>query len=109
MVLYFVSTLCLNSDFVLIFALGIILRLIGMLYFVIWIFILLGGAPSSPESNQRSCPRCGSRHYVASVRGSRFGFVFPARWVKITRTDFHCQDCDKDWSLNEAEEQDADT
>lgn len=108
-VLYFVSALCFSYDYLIIIALGVVLRLIGMLAFIVWLLIFIRAIENVTASQLRCCPSCLSRHYIANVRGSRFGFAFPARWVKKTRTDFRCQDCGHDWSINEEEERDADS
>jgi len=106
--LYVASCLCFSSDNAVLIAIGLLLGLVGMMVSLIWLFLILRIILSVQGSNQRRCPSCGSRHYIVYPRGSKFGFAFPARFVKVTKTDLHCQDCGRNWSITETDERDAD-
>ncbi|MFH1207408.1 MAG: hypothetical protein V1668_02265 [Patescibacteria group bacterium] len=104
----FLSWLCFESGNTFLIVMGVLFGLIGAFLFIIWVSYLLGIVTSIPATNQRRCPSCQSRHYVVYPRGSKFGFAFPMRFVKVTKTDFHCQSCGTDWSITEADERGAD-
>jgi hypothetical protein len=107
-VLGFCTWHCITSGNWVWVVIGILLGLVSLAMYLVWLSLLLGALSQHSRTIQRCCPACLSRHYIIYPRGTGFGFAFPARFVKVTRTDFHCQNCGADWSMAEAVEHDAD-
>ncbi|MBI5037632.1 MAG: hypothetical protein HZC01_02935 [Candidatus Kerfeldbacteria bacterium] len=87
--------------------LGILLGLACLVLYGVYIATIFGKITQSMDPAQRRCLACQSRHYLVYPRGSRFGFMFPARFVKLSITDFQCQECGMKWTVKEIDEHDA--
>ncbi|MFA5134434.1 MAG: hypothetical protein WC505_01445 [Patescibacteria group bacterium] len=102
------SSVCLGTGNIVFAVIGWLLVAASSLAFTIWFLLVIGVIADVEKPAQRCCPSCGSRHYLVYPRGSKFGFAFPARFVKVAKTDFHCQACGFEWSMTEIDEHDAD-
>lgn len=98
-----ISNALFAADSIILTLIAIPIVLYGSLNLLIFILLVCGVIRDTNAPRLRCCPVCQSRHYVVKMRGSKYIFAFPMKFVKVNISDFRCQECQTTWTIHEHE------